>query len=383
LTFVILGLLLHLDVFGDPNIRGFFKNDMSIYYPMAKHETVTSVSLVLFSFGVPFVCLVAIWFFVDRIHKNDFINNDTEEEHNNELWAGVPLLASSRGDHTAVLLDNAVPASSPSVNGGTSLSRAPSYRTSPAHGVARRLTGGLHWASNTAGTPRTRKLRFALYQFLVFAFLFSAVILTTNALKSLVGRLRPDFISRCDPDFANPDLVYDADAPWIDAKYAFICRGDDHLVGEGRKSFPSGHSSSALYGALFAVIYLGRRAAARSRRAFGYFALPFVQVVLLCGGLLIAASRSWDNRHHALDILVGAAIGAVGAAMSLYFPMFCPSWELDGSAGKGARAEGLGEDAEAGTETDDAGEVGAGEAGAEGTTALQRATSLNMAHIDV
>jgi membrane-associated phospholipid phosphatase len=70
-------------------------------------------------------------------------------------------------------------------------------------------------------------------------------IIPTNLLKIWIGELRPDFFSRCD---------YSEDSK--------ICKPFFHnhkLMEHGRKSFPSGHSSTAFAGLTFLALWIAGR----------------------------------------------------------------------------------------------------------------------------
>ena len=129
-------------------------------------------------------------------------------------------------------------------------------------------------------------------------------------LKIVVARLRPDFLSRCDPD-----------------PVTLACRNEDTTtVTNGRTSFPSGHCTCIFYAATCLGIYLCmffapfkymiKKGARKGQSLLSLRVLlvlaPFVVA------LYVAAERNTDHRHHPGDILAGTILGISGAVLSLF-----------------------------------------------------------------
>jgi membrane-associated phospholipid phosphatase len=123
-------------------------------------------------------------------------------------------------------------------------------------------------------------------------------LVITEFFKVSVGRLRPDFISRCKP---------------VDS----VCTGIAKEIREGRKSFFSGHASSSFYCISHMVFWMLKH---------GWNKLGFrvskrqTNIVVLVGSLLpfgfcsfVAVSRSQQFIHHPSDIFIGSLVGILVA----------------------------------------------------------------------
>ncbi|OLL24384.1 Diacylglycerol pyrophosphate phosphatase 1 [Neolecta irregularis DAH-3] len=164
---------------------------------------------------------------------------------------------------------------------------------------------------NTSFRERLWEGHFALLGCLLA---LGAAITITAIFKNTVGRPRPDFIARCLPNqLTNPISFGLATSD--------ICTQTNHaILKDGFRSFPSGHSSSSWAGEGFLFFFLAGKIRLLDQR--GYVYKTFILLVPLMAASLCAISRSMDYRHHAFDVIVGSAIGALMAWLSYrqYYP---------------------------------------------------------------
>jgi len=133
--------------------------------------------------------------------------------------------------------------------------------------------------------------------------------IATNLIKNRYGRPRPDFFFRCFPD-GNPP-------PGQPNPYNLECTGNYDDIIEGRKSFPSGHSSFLFSFCVWISLYLaGKLRVANSISEGGR--LPRSENLIICLTLpllavLNAIGRTCDYKHHWQDVTCGSLLGTLMA----------------------------------------------------------------------
>ncbi|XP_030529286.1 lipid phosphate phosphatase 2-like isoform X2 [Rhodamnia argentea] len=150
---------------------------------------------------------------------------------------------------------------------------------------------------------------------LSYSVLITGVI--TDAIKNATGRPRPDFFWRC---FPNGMEVYD--------KLGNVaCHGEELIIREGYKSFPSGHASWSFAGLGFLSLYLCGKIRVFDRK--GHIAKLCIIFLPLLLASLVAVSRVDDYWHHWQDVFAAGFIGLIVAAFC-YHQFFPPPYDEEG-----------------------------------------------------
>lgn len=161
-------------------------------------------------------------------------------------------------------------------------------------------------------------VRHVLHNFWIFIYGAGITMFITDVGKYSIGRLRPHYLTLCKPDWSNINCSYTF------GDKAFIV-GDDFcrvpnraLLKDARMSFPSGHTSFAVYCATFMILYLQLYPLSIPQRRRFSFLLLFIQVILSCLAIFTGLSRVSDYKHHPTDVIAGGIVGLV-VAFTIFF----------------------------------------------------------------
>ncbi|GAA5941982.1 phosphatase PAP2 family protein [Sporobolomyces koalae] len=140
--------------------------------------------------------------------------------------------------------------------------------------------------------------------------------LTVEFLKNQVGRLRPSFFARCHYDLVTKTCN-------VVGEHAQL------LLKDGRKSFPSGHSSTSFQGLVFLSLFLAGKNGAfaistaypRSSALQSRFLRLSISIVPVFLAAWVCLTRLQDHWHHPTDVLAGATIGTACSLLvySIYY----------------------------------------------------------------
>jgi phosphatidate phosphatase len=159
---------------------------------------------------------------------------------------------------------------------------------------------------------------------------FSLCMLITDVSKFSLGRLRPHFLTVCNPTLE--DVCYQLEDTYIevdDSDYSYTevhhqkyvvendtCTGNKDLMREARLSFVSGHSSTSFYMAVFLFIFMNK-----------YISLWILRTLLQLAHIILAfwisITRINDYMHHPEDVIMGSIIGIVCAYIIMYREDHC------------------------------------------------------------
>ncbi|KAH8172344.1 PAP2 superfamily protein [Sarocladium implicatum] len=131
----------------------------------------------------------------------------------------------------------------------------------------------------------------------------------TDIIKNGVGRPRPDLLARCQPaENTKPNVLVTID----------VCtREDGHVLQDGWRSFPSGHSSFAFAGLGFLSLFIaGQFHVFRYSTGGRDLSRTLLFLAPLVGAAMIAISRCEDYRHDVYDVCTGSLLGMTVAYWS-------------------------------------------------------------------
>ena len=190
------------------------------------------------------------------------------------------------------------------------------------------VEGLMRWFGDAAGSGAGRWQSAVKTYHLVAGYLFGAALcqVLTDLAKFSVGRLRPNFLDLCRPNYDEIDCGTPMRPRYVTN---FTCAGNpdvfdladtEYYVNKARQSFVSGHASMSFQAMVFIVLYLQARVVNRDF-PFVSLATPVLQLACVTFSAFTAMSRVVDNKHHGADVAAGALLGVVTQCLNVIYLM--------------------------------------------------------------
>lgn len=156
-------------------------------------------------------------------------------------------------------------------------------------------------------------------------------MLLTDTMKNLIGKPRPDMLSRCDMDETLIERYRYGRGPLVGWEVCRTLHGTAKQLDElkdGFRSFPSGHASMSFSGLTYLSLFLffyvfptpSLSSSSPKFTAASSFRLPRIAGLFLCSipvliAIFVATTRVSDFRHHPFDVLFGSVEGFLCALL--------------------------------------------------------------------
>lgn len=189
--------------------------------------------------------------------------------------------------------------------------------------VVRPFNCGRRTTQNSLKQRRIDYFKTIIQSAFLFALGIAICFLITEVGKRTIGRLRPYYLTLCNPVWANLECTKNVTTKNGQIQvYQYItdhqCNstGTQSELREAKLSFPSGHSSYATYAFVFLFVYFEARLVCPNIQ----FLKPVLQCLCIAVAFFTCLSRVTDYKHHATDVIGGSIIGfciAVFAAVRI------------------------------------------------------------------
>lgn len=169
------------------------------------------------------------------------------------------------------------------------------------------------------------RMGFDLHQAIIgVTFSYMLTCLIGVIIKKIGGRLRPDFLTVCQPDYALIEQQYNHYNLSSEISYgprnlfnSSICTAPEKEVLKERTSFPSSHTYTVFSIMSYLALYIAAQIHLLDKKCYVWkfvvVAIPYIF------SIIVAMSRVFDYRHHWEDVVFGGLLGLIISTITYFY----------------------------------------------------------------